>query len=129
MGAGSRVGPDRGRVRSPGAHPGRDGYREGADRPIDPSAERAKRLAVRRAQLLGAQPGLAESELFGHEKGAFTERGNQRKGRFELANGGTLFLDEIGDLPAEVQPKLLRALQEGSFERVGGERPSTATCA
>ena len=66
-------------------------------------------------------PGLAESELFGHEKGAFTSAVNRRKGRFELANGGTLFLDEIGDLPAEVQPKMLRALQEGSFERVGGE--------
>ncbi|MCG8335025.1 MAG: sigma 54-interacting transcriptional regulator [Proteobacteria bacterium] len=66
-------------------------------------------------------PGLAESELFGHEKGAFTSAINRRKGRFELADGGTLFLDEIGDLPMEVQPKLLRALQESSFERVGGE--------
>ncbi|MDC7220616.1 MAG: sigma 54-interacting transcriptional regulator [Spirochaetales bacterium] len=66
--------------------------------------------------------GLAESELFGHEKGAFTSAVTQRKGRFELAHGGTLFLDEIGDLPPEVQPKLLRTLQEGSFERVGGEK-------
>ncbi len=65
---------------------------------------------------------LAESELFGHEKGAFTGAQALRKGRFELANGGTLFLDEIGDLPGEIQPKLLRVLQEGRFERVGGEQ-------
>ncbi|GJQ61698.1 MAG: ATPase AAA [Melioribacteraceae bacterium] len=65
---------------------------------------------------------LAESELFGHEKGAFTGAVSQRKGRFEIANTGTLFLDEIGDMPLEVQPKLLRALQEGTFERVGGEK-------
>lgn len=65
---------------------------------------------------------LAESELFGHEKGAFTGAFTARKGRFELADGGTLFLDEIGDLPLEIQPKLLRAIQEGSFERVGGEK-------
>ncbi|WP_304225929.1 sigma 54-interacting transcriptional regulator [Gracilinema caldarium] len=68
-------------------------------------------------------PTLAESELFGHEKGAFTGALALKKGRFELAHQGTLFLDEIGDLPLELQPKLLRALQEGSFERVGGERP------
>lgn len=66
---------------------------------------------------------LAESELFGHEKGSFTGAQALRKGRFELANGGTLFLDEIGDLTPEIQPKILRALQEGSFERVGGETP------
>ncbi len=64
---------------------------------------------------------LAESELFGHEKGSFTGAQAQRRGRFELADGGTLFLDEIGELPPEIQPKLLRALQEGRFERVGGE--------
>lgn len=66
---------------------------------------------------------LAESELFGHEKGSFTDARSLRRGRFELADGGTLFLDEIGDLPPEIQPKLLRALQGGSFERVGGESP------
>ena len=64
--------------------------------------------------------GLAESELFGHEKGAFTGAQSQRKGRFELADGATLFLDEVGELPAEVQAKLLRVLQDGQFERVGG---------
>jgi len=66
--------------------------------------------------------GLMESELFGHEKGAFTGAIAQKMGRLELAHQGTLFLDEIGDLPLELQPKLLRALQEREFERLGGTR-------
>ena len=85
-------------------------------------------LSLRRARPLirvncaALPPTLIESELFGHERGSFTGAVTMRQGRFELADKGTIFLDEIGDLPLELQPKLLRVLQEGEFERLGSSQ-------
>ena len=86
--------------------------------------ERSRRHArpLVRVNCAALPPTLVESELFGHEKGAFTGAVALRQGRFELADGGTIFLDEIGDLAPEVQVKFLRVLQEGEFERVGSSR-------
>jgi formate hydrogenlyase transcriptional activator len=81
------------------------------------SARRRRTLV--RLNCAAIPSGLLESELFGHEKGAFTGALMQKKGRFELADGGSLFLDEIGDISLELQPKLLRAVQEQEFERLG----------
>jgi len=75
-----------------------------------------------KVNLAALSPTLIESELFGHEKGAFTGAVGRKQGRFELANGGTIFLDEIGELPLELQVKLLRVIQENEFERLGGNK-------
>ena len=72
--------------------------------------------------------GLLESELFGYERGAFTGALGQKIGRFEMAHGGTLFLDEVGDIPLDLQPKLLRALQEKTFERLGRHQNDPHRC-
>ena len=91
-------------------------------RAIHKRSKRASRLLIR-VNCAAIPPSLIASELFGHEKGAFTGALQRRLGRFELADGGTIFLDEIGDLPAETQIALLRVLQEKEIERVGGSQP------
>jgi transcriptional regulator with GAF, ATPase, and Fis domain len=95
--------------------------KENIARALHEASARRNRALVR--VNCAALPGsLIESELFGHERGAFTGAVTARQGRFELADRGTIFLDEIGDLPLELQPKLLRVLQEGEFERIGSSR-------
>ena len=88
-------------------------------RAVHSNSERRHRPLVK-VNCAALPAGLIESELFGHEKGAFTGAIDRRIGRFELAHGGTIFLDEIGDMPPDLQAKLLRVLQEQEFERVGG---------
>jgi transcriptional regulator with GAF, ATPase, and Fis domain len=90
-------------------------------RAVHSASERRDRPLIK-VNCAALSPTLIESELFGHEKGAFTGAGARKIGRFELANRGTIFLDEIGELPSELQVKLLRVIQEGEFERVGGTK-------
>jgi transcriptional regulator with GAF, ATPase, and Fis domain len=91
-------------------------------RAVHSNSERRNRPLVK-VNCAALPVGLIESELFGHEKGAFTGATDRRIGRFELAHRGTIFLDEIGDMPPDLQAKLLRVLQEHEFERVGGSNP------
>jgi transcriptional regulator with GAF, ATPase, and Fis domain len=91
-------------------------------RALHENSPRAAKAFVQ-VQCAGLQATLVESELFGHVKGAFTSAHRDKEGRFERADGGTLFLDEIGDISLEVQTKLLRVLQEKTFERVGSSEP------
>jgi len=90
-------------------------------RAIHRRSKRSNRAFIR-VNCAAIPPNLIASELFGHEKGAFTGATQRRLGRFELADGGTIFLDEIGELPGETQSALLRVLQEREFERVGGSQ-------
>ena len=103
-----------------GADPRRERHGQGAGRPRAAPPLAAGGQAVRRVNCAALPETLVETELFGHERGAFTGAQARRKGRFELADGGTLFLDEIGELSPSTQAKLLRVLQEREFERLGG---------
>ena len=113
----------RGGDRRDGAARRRERHRQGAVRARAARAQPARRRAVCRDQLRRDSRNLLETELFGHEKGAFTGAAARKPGKFELAHRGTLFLDEIGDLPLSLQAKILRALEEKRFERVGGTAP------
>ena len=95
--------------------------KEGVARAIHRLSRRKSRLFTK-MNCAAIPTGLLESELFGHERGAFTGAVSQKIGRLELADHGTLFLDEIGEMPPELQPKLLRVLQDHEFERLGSAR-------
>ena len=95
--------------------------KELAARQLHDNSSRASKAMIK-VNCAAFTPSLLESELFGHEKGAFTGANDSRKGKFELANNGTLFLDEVGELSLEAQSKLLRVIQEQEFERVGGNK-------
>src|SRR5262249_25499400 len=103
--------------------PGGSGTRQGGRRPGRPPASPRGGEPLRPGHCAALSRGLLESDLFGHVRGAFTGAVRDKVGRFEAANGGTLFLDEIGDINLEVQTKLLRVLQEMTFERVGSITP------
>ena len=109
-------------VRSARADHGRKRHRQRAGRTLAARQKQPRRGSVRRGQLRGDPSELIESELFGHERGAFTSAIKQRRGKFEQADGGTLFMDEIGDMSLAAQAKVLRALQENRISRVGSDK-------
>ena len=116
-------------VRRPRADLRRDRHRQGVDRPGDPQPFAARPARSIRVNCGAIPPELIDSQLFGHEQGRFTGAVEMRRGWFERADGGTLFLDEIGELPPAAQVRLLRILQDGWLERVGGAAVrSTSTC-
>jgi chemotaxis protein methyltransferase CheR len=104
-----------------GGHQGTGTGKELVARAIHGLSSRKERALVK-VNCAALPSNLIESELFGHEKGAFTGADSRRLGRFEIANGATLFLDEIGELPMELQPKLLRVIQDGELERLGSSQ-------
>ena len=118
----ARVGPSDANVLITGEH---GTGKELVARILHASSPRAARALVT-VNVGGLAEGVFESELFGHVKGAFTGANADRVGRFELADGGTLFLDEIANVPLNLQPKLLRVLETGDFERVGSSRTRQA---
>ena len=105
--------------RQHGLDTGGNGNRERAVGPRDPRPEQPPDRPLVKIDCTTLPSGLVESELFGHQKGAFTGAYESKVGRFELADGGTVFLDEVGELPIDLQAKLLRVIQEGEFQRLG----------
>ena len=102
--------------------------RQGTDRGGDSSQQQKSKQTIYKVNLYGISTSLFESEMFGHVRGAFTDARADRIGRFELANKGTIFLDEIGDLDAGSQVKLLRVLQDRTYEVLGSSRTKPLMC-
>ena len=123
------AGGARGRQRNARLHSRRNRHRQGTGRAHDARAQPARRGPFVTLNCAAVPAELIESELFGHEKGSFTGAAGRHIGKFEQADHGTIFLDEIGDMPLNMQAKLLRVLEEGEVERIGGDKPIHGECA